>query len=281
MKKLLVLLVSAALVLSLAAVSMAAATVSGSILAKYQFGDAAAVDSPDDQFEAAITAAGPVSDNVVGSITFKSDGSVSDEHFFVDAYSFKATFDWGTWTVGKWGYAVKGPVTDICHLIYDDFKATAAMAFEKTFDSGLNVGLWVSADADDVNEPIGDGAFVGTIGYTNEQFFASAYVINTGDLAVDKDGFAINLGYTGIENLIVYFNYEDADLAEDSMVLGAKYTYNNFWAMAEMQLNDDFDEDNYGVRFNYTFANKIFAQYRWVNDGDINDVNELRIGVSF
>jgi hypothetical protein len=132
-----------------------------------------------------------------------------------------------------------------------------------------------------VAEVIGENAFIFGVGYTSDAFFASAYYVDCGDLAIDNDGFAVNFGYTGIENLILYLNYEDNDTEESSQIIGAKYTYDAFWAMAEIQLNDDYAEDNYGIRLNYTFGNKIYAQYRWVTAAGDDTTNELRLGVAF
>ncbi len=157
MKKLLVVALSAIMVLSMAAVSMAAVAVGGEFNFGYKTEAADTLDSaisskPDkgtDFIESKVTVAGDLNDNLEVFAAIKTNGGSENggSRFFNDELWAKLKYDAFNLQVGYFGFGFGGP-KDILDAAYGDFKAEAGLLASYKFTDTFTGKLYYGYDND-------------------------------------------------------------------------------------------------------------------------------------
>jgi hypothetical protein len=268
MKKVLVVFLSAVMVLSLASLALGTISVSGGEMKwKYMFQgeNSEGGESPDvtkveknDQMEGKFKVESKISDQlsayVVSKVKVKdkTDGAKCD--FFADEYAAIYTADFGTVKVGYFGYNTKGKV-DILDPAIKDLKSVTGILYSNKIADTFNVDVWYTPDSHTHDEILFDNAYAVKLGYATDMWGADIAVVNTGETATTtldknyqdtKTGYSANAYITPIENLTAYMNYS-VDQYEDVVTLiGGMYTFGNFTARVEYDLNNNLGANSDG-----------------------------------
>ena len=273
MKKLLVLALSAVLVLSLAAVSMAAVTLSGEVVAKYDFENA--VDSA----EGKIAFDGKVNDAVTAKIVYKYGGPGAT--LVADEYWFNVAGDIGALKVGYFGYGTSGK-KDIIGGTYGDLKTEAALNYTYTADA-LTLKVWYAVDSNLVgigDVLVADNAYAIGLAYDSETFGADVNFVDT-QVVGDKTGYSVNAYIIPVEGLTAYIHAGKNQVKSEIGILGAVYTTGAVTLRGEIGLGDD-NEDAWGVAAQYAAANGL--TYKYTRENGVNDqikTSEFKVTVAF
>lgn len=311
MKKLLVLLVSAMLVLSLAAVSMASVEVTGDFRYVYTL-DSAKEDEEEltDGIDLRLEVLGQVSDTVSAYLKLRNqDGG--DETFKADEYFLTFAPDWATFQVGYFDWSLTPSVDIIAANDFDSFPRTDTLfTVDVPFGRGFSIGAAFALDGNDFNDdtgedgitPLGrdvkDGAYDVKLGYANEIFGGEVHYSDTGTDNTTGDYFetnvAVNVWYNPLENLQLFAArnapeyVDDRDVDAETLV---GFYWNNiaatpFGLRAEYIVtkrevgNDDFNP--YGIRLEYQFTNNLILELEHVNylDKDVSNDEESKTSLT-
>jgi hypothetical protein len=310
MKKLLVILLAAMMVLSLAAVSMAAPTVGGELKLVYTIAD----EDPDDgnkqnditdNAEAKVTFSTKVSDSVTGFVAVKA-GSGAGSNFVADEYHITIAQDFGQFKLGYFGKSLT-PDLDIIKAFGSVKELKANVLAEGTFniadgftlgvdyalDGNADVvgGVWKPAKLGDIPE-IYDGAYVLSLAYAADSFggavnFFGNDAKNDGEY---KNITALDVWYQPVDMLKAYVAYVDASqkkAAGDkdpkaSIIIGAYADFTDaLYGRFEYNLEDyKAKSNNYGIKLGYKFANGITAEAKAVKNFDGTMPIELSMKVA-
>lgn len=283
MKKVFILALSTVMVLALAAVSMATVTVSGEVVAKYNF------ESGADAAEGKIVFDGKVNDAVTAKIIYKYDTDKTG--VFVDEYWFNVTGDLGALKVGKFGYGTKGNV-DIVDGTVKDFKAEAGVAYTyevdpfmlKVFwapDQSYIEKPWFLVDKEDTS-PLGDNAYVLSFCYAADRWGADLNYFASGSDRVYEEyfdyykwhGYAGNIWVQPIDYLKIYAHFGGTDNEINynytTHIIGGLFTAMDgaLTIRGEYGIYDydpwyieNYDFDSWGVAIQYAAANGLTYKY--------------------
>lgn len=319
MKKLLVVLMAAVMVLSLAAVAMAEVTVGGELKLIYKTDDKEG--TPDeaewtDKSEAKITATAKVSDSVTGFIAFKAENAKGN--VFADEYYINIAQDYGTYKFGYFGHKLT-PSLDVIKAFgaLKELKANALAVANFNVTDNFVIGLAYALDGDgakwvDSNDdgtldtlngglgdikPLYDGAYDVKFGYVTDLFGAEIHVFGNGDCVndgttVDPDlesATALDIWYQPIDMVKLYFAYVDAkfykeeESVDPSKILGVYSDLTDaLYVRVEYNLEDyDSDSANYGMKLGYKFANGIIAEFKGEQKFDDTFYKEVSMKVKF
>ncbi len=151
MKKLLVVALSAIMVLSMAAVSMAAVAVGGEFNFGYKTEAADVIDATEkgtDFIESKVLVSGDLNDNLSVFAAIKTnDASSNGAGFFNDELWAKLKYDAFNLQVGYFGFGFGGP-KDILDAAYGDFKAEAGLLASYKFTDSFTGKLYYGYDND-------------------------------------------------------------------------------------------------------------------------------------
>ncbi len=229
MKKLLVVALSAIMVLSMAAVSMAAVAVGG----EFNFGykteaadtlDAAlgGTDKGTDFIESKVTVSGDVNDNLAVFAAIKTnDGSnaAGTKGFFNDELWAKLKYDAFNLQVGYFGFGFGGP-KDILDAAYGDLKADAGLLASYKFTDAFTGKLYYGYDNDVTGAGLVDADNNGT---------PDAFVYFTQDGAAGDGAIAVGLDYAA-DALSVGLIFAKPNFEYNATVIGQKYETGNIVA---------------------------------------------------
>jgi hypothetical protein len=295
MKKLLVLLLAAMMVLSVAAVSMAAATVGGEVKLIYKTDDIKTDDESEwtDKAEAKITATTQVSDSVTGFAAFKAANAGKGVN--LDEYHITIAQDYGSFKFGYFGHKLTPSLDIIKGWGYKELKgnALAVGKFNITdeFTFGLAYALDGEAGVGDI-KPTYDGAYDVSFGYATDLFGGEIHVFGNGDctnVGTDlESATALDVWYQPIDMLKAYVAYVDVERyketkAQDAAIIVGAYAdfTDAFYGRFEYNVEDyDADFNNYGVKLGYKLANGITAEFKAEKNTKDTTTKELSMKVA-
>jgi hypothetical protein len=272
MKKVVVLLLSAVLVLSMAAAAFGVVNVSGELKAKYKFQGENSVggESPEttdteknDEVEAKIILDSQINEKLSAKLVAKLTANANDggDKFGYDEYwaAYKDTF--GQVKVGYFGYKTKGNV-DVLDGAYKDLKSVTGVEYSNKLAETIDVAVFYNPDYNKKDEELFDNAFAVKAGINQDFWGVEVNYVNVGDgeNTDNKAGYTVNARITPIENLNAYVSY-GVDQYEDVVsIIGADYTMGNLTARVEYDLNENIGKDSdkdkmesnlYGVKLIY------------------------------
>jgi hypothetical protein len=281
MKKLLIVLLAAMMVLSLAAVSMAATTVGGELKMIYKTDDVKTNDEAEwyDAAEAKVTATTQVSDSVAGFVAIKT-GDGANGGFKADEYHITFTQDFGTVKVGYFGHKLTPSLDIIKGWGFKEMKGNALTEANFNIADGFVLGLAYALDGNTGNEvgdlqPLYDGAYDVKFGYATDLFGGEVHVFGNGDCKNDEieSVNALDVWYQPMDMLKAYVAYVDAGfkgprkdpdaaiivgaLAQLTDAFSARFEYN----IEEYGTKPD-TYNNYGLKLAYAFGNGVTAEFK-------------------
>lgn len=298
MKKLLVLLLAAMMVLSVAAVSMAAATVGGEVKLIYATEDKDG--TPDeakwtDKAEAKITATTQVSDSVTGFAAFKAANAGQDVN--LDEYHITIAQDYGSFKFGYFGHKLTPSLDIIKGWGLKELKGNALAVGKFNITDEFTFGLAYALDGHNVGDinPTYDGAYDVSLGYATDLFGGEVHIFGNGDCKVVGDDVesitALDAWYQALDMLKVYVAYVDTKIykaAKDpdaAIIVGAYADFTDaFYGRFEYNIEeygvkpDTFN--NYGVKLGYKLANGITAEFKAEKDSKKTTKKELSMKVA-
>lgn len=284
MKKLLVIALSAMMILSMAAVSMAAnVTVGGEF--NYGWGLTVADDKTEDtdafaDSKIGVTAA--INDKITGFATFKSTDFNTT---FVDESWVKFNEGFGTVQVGYFGYTVDGDVDIISSL--GDIKNKASVAVSGKIAEPVTVSGYL-ARFDPNTVTVGDdmtNQYAVSVAYDTASYGAKLNYINSTEDGAEASE-TLNL-YYNLAPAKVYLDYEMLpEVAGDSQnnaVLGALYDGNKLYGRAEYQVvkPDGQDDANIGFRLGYKIAKGANIEYNSCSTAGADAVSSVKLNYVF
>ena len=302
MKKWLVFLVSAALVLSLAAVSMAAVTVKGDF--RYEFTSDDSVANTDYQFsDLRFAVEGPVSDTVTAyglfqlKHDFKNSTSVSSS-FDLNEYYVTYKKDWGSVKAGFYEYKFT-PSRVLLKSgnkhVWDNTDVLIASTFKTPVD-GLTFDFLFQPYAQNVQD---DGSYGLSFAYNASNFGVKATYADFKNLGnVEKDLFAWDIYFMLNDTMKLFANAVDYNQNKP----GTKYSGidpvvgfawdkiggSGLYGAVEYALNarnensttaPEFDE--YTVNLKYKFTDKTGLEIEHYEVGKGQDKNIFRLRYQF
>lgn len=286
MKKLFVIALSAGMILSMAAVSMAAnVSVGGEFNYGWELSQEAGKDT--DAFadtKIGVTAA--ITDNISGFATFKSPNLLGSSvgNTFVDESWVKFNQGFGSVQVGYFGYTVDGDVDIISSL--GDLKNKASVAVSGKVAEPVTVSGYLARMDDGVtNDSDMTNAYAVSVAYDAAAFGAKFNYMNT-----DEDGAEATQSINAYYNLApakVYVDYEmkpevNGD-SQDNAVLGALYDGNKIYGRAEYQVvkPDGQDDANVGFRLGYKIAKGANIEYNNCSTMGADAVSSIKLNYVF
>ncbi len=286
MKKLFVIALSAGMILSMAAVSMAAnVTVGGEFNYGWELTQEAGTDT--DAFadtKIGVTAA--ITDNITGFATLKSGDLLGSgtPNTFVDESWVKFNQGFGSVQVGYFGYTVDGDVDIINSL--GDLKNKASVAVSGKVAEPVTVSGYLARMDDGVtNDSDMINAYAVSVAYDVAAFGAKFNYINS-----DVDGAKATQSINAYYNLApakVYVDYEmkpevNGD-SQDNAVLGALYDGNKIYGRAEYQVvkPDGQDDANVGFRLGYKIAKGANIEYNNCSTMGADAVSSVKLNYVF
>ncbi len=286
MKKLFVIALSAMMILSMAAVSMAAnVTVGGEFNYGWELSQEANKDK--DAFadtKIGVTAA--ITDNITGFATFKSPNLLGSSigNTYVDESWVKFNQGFGSVQVGYLPYTVDGDVDIISSL--GDLKNKASVAVTGKVAEPVTVSGYLARF--DPNAAVGDdmtNQYAVSVAYDVAAFGAKFNYINS-----DVDGAKATQSINAYYNLApakVYVDYEmkpevNGD-SQDNAVLGALYDGNKVYGRAEYQVvkPDGQDDANVGFRLGYKIAKGANIEYNNCSTMGADAVSSVKLNYVF
>jgi len=269
MKKLLVVLLTAAMVLTMAAVSMAAITVNGQLDLKYDFG------TGDSKTDTRVWFTGKVNDEVTAYLRLRANNAALDSEY----YYVNIAKDFANFQIGRWEFVTDGNVDIIGSINYLRAEARDwAVLTTIPFGDAFKGYVWY--------EPTDAGGSYNNYGlglaYTGDIWGADGYYIND-DTDNDDTGYALNLYVAPLDEFKAYLHYgqsdevyaSDGDQAQYS-VLGFTYKVGKVLFRGEYDLNDDKGGsfNPWGFAVSYFADNGIewkFSRYDTYDSADLVD----------
>jgi hypothetical protein len=316
MKKLLVLLLAAMMVLSVAAVSMAAATVGGELKMIYATEDKDG--TPDeakwtDKVEAKITATTQVSDSVTGFVALKGNNAGASPAW--DEYHITIAQDYGSFKFGYFGHKLTPSLDIIKGNDVKELKSNALAVGKFNIADGFTLGLAYALDGngklvDDDNNPVTpkvyvvesggdfnalyDGSYDVSLGYATDLFGGEVHHFANGDNKVQgeiESVTALDAWYQALDMLKVYVAYVDTKfykVAKDpdaAIIVGAYADFTDaFYGRFEYNIEEygakPNEYNNYGVKLGYKLANGITAEFKAEKDSKDTTKKELSMKVA-
>ncbi|MGE5605248.1 MAG: hypothetical protein ACM3YE_06095 [Bacteroidota bacterium] len=310
MKKLLVVLMAAVMVLSMAAVSMAAVTVSGDATFTKDFDKDLDKDATNsDKYDINIFFKNQINDTVDWTLRFNAAEKWADDAETVnvpwtrEAYA-NVKLGEGKLTFGMWEvkpYTSIGILADNADSAIGRLKAPLTVGYTSPeLFPGFKAGLVYFIDGNkvakeyDTAHSFEDGAYVLSLSYKAGMVAADLFYV---DLALDNQeaGYALNAKVNPVDGLTLGLNYGERPGAKNAqtevMIVEAEYEVNKFYVGYAMDLEDGKnslrpDDARTAYRFGYTFANGIGVEYRSKDKdvkaaGKMEPSQELRIKVKF
>jgi hypothetical protein len=290
MKKLLVLFVSAALVLSMAAVSLAAATFNGDFRYNMYEDESDPDDTSYGQTDVRLRVTGDLSDTVKASANFrgKQDSKTASWKTSIDEFYALANYFWGTAKMGYYEYNF----TPSRHELTSAGKKNTPKC-DATFEADIPIteeltfsGIVMPYEDKNDGKCIDDGSYAVSVGYKVENWGAK---VSYWDLkANDYDLTAIDLYYMLNENMTIFVDAVDyshnddvntstladnneirydegfdpvigfawSNIADTKLSASIEYAFNSRYDVAE---DDDFNE--YIITASYKLDNGIGLEF--------------------
>lgn len=297
MKKLLVLALAAIMVLSVAAVSMAAVTVGGEVNFGWNLIDSSTntgKQTQNDFADAKVTATAELNDEVSAFAAIKSDNFAGSKTFIDEAW-VKFTEGFGTIKVGYFGWNIKENL-DIINLV-PDLKTDAGFnAVIKASDS-VTIDLAAGQPYDKAADTGADGGFVygAKVKYDTDVFGVSLAMANFGNYEKGADAPMSLNGYYKMDAFCFFLNYIPEFKLSDatgnakvkSAIIGATYDSADVPVYARLEYDvqaTDNTETPYGFRIGYKL-NGAKIEYQTKIDTlqpkDTKAVSYLKLNVAF
>ena len=290
MKKLLVVLLAAMMVLSIAAVSMAAATVEGDWRAEWVQDDSKEAEGKDDlhfnKYDLRFNIKGQVSDTVDTALQIAYDSS--KENVQVKEYKVNFNQSWGKLTAGSWDHklfpsrVLLKPHGD--NKVRDD---DMQFVFDIPVDA-FTFGLFVDPDLRD-DEMNYDLKFA----YNADSFGVELHY-GEQDPKVEESTYIAFDAYYNIDPIKVFLYGIQADDGYDGKwiddkgeyvdlvpVLGAQYKSGPVTTSFEYTLEKNGDYNPYGLKFAYGFTNKVTLEVEYTNVNEDDNKIVIRPRVKF
>lgn len=301
MKKLLVVLLAAMMVLSIAAVSMAAATVEGDWRAEWIQQDSKTEDIDFNKYDLRFNIKGQVSDTVDAYLQLAFDGSSDQPTTKIKEYKVNFNQSWGKVTAGAWDakyipsrvllkphgvncqnnksmqILVDVPFGDAFYggLLFDPTLAEDDMEYDVKFGYKAD-SFGVELHYADVNPAYDDSKYIAIDAYynINDSIKVFAYAIQAEEpklvvVGQDEDGDDI------IENINGGLQRWEEELAPVigatfKNIGGSKLTASFEYALCDGDMDKDTDYTPYAVKLTYGFNNKVNleVEYQNVNEDD-------------
>jgi hypothetical protein len=282
MKKLLVLLVSAALVLSFAAASMAAATVTGDF--RYEWYNETATENSYDNADLRVKVAGNVSDTVSAYYVLRAqslnvstvDGANKGKfEAYIDEWQFVWKQAYGTFTLGNWDWKTTPSRVLLKSAGYNIFpRSEGNLAYDNAFGDFYVGGVMAIDVANDAK--VDDNGYDVKFGYKSDIWGAEAHYYDT--KLVNGTSYAIDGWFKPTDNIKVYvygndpkgtwkgiggFDYVVG--AQFSKIAGTTLKASVEYAPIERKESATFDWNEYAVQLQYTFKNKVVGELEYTN----------------
>lgn len=262
MKNLLAIVLSAVLVLSFAAVSMAAITVTGEVnvgltlapeASKGQFSDAKVV------FDAAIndTLSANVAIKGTNAGSTDNDGDTTGYNVVLDTYSISNKFDMGTLKLGYFGANLNGK-KDILGVAIGEIKPAALIEFAANVGEGMKVA--VDYDYQTTSN------YIASFTYDVAPLWVQVGMSNQATVT----GTALNVGYAlgAFTPYLVYQTEGD----DKTQLLGVLYTADALSARFEYNMVKDVNDNSpMGLKVAYTAENSLVYTLSYVKDAGATD----------
>jgi opacity protein-like surface antigen len=302
MKKLLVIFLSAVLVLSFAAASMAAATVTGDF--RYEWYNETKTDDSYDNADLRVKIAGNVSDSVsaylvaraqslnynkvltIGGTDYKigNDGKFD---FYIDEWQFVFKQSYGTFTLGNWDWKTTPSRVLLKSAGFNILpRSEGNLAFDKSFGDFYAGAIMAIDESND--KKINDNGYDVKFGYKSDVWGAEAHYFDTKkndtdtNVALDawfKPSDNIKLyvygndyepGYKGIDGFDPVIGAQFSKIAGTSLKVSIEYGI-------EARLPDTAAEWNeYALQLQYAFSNKVVAELEYQNVSDTDEKLVIR-----
>ncbi len=308
MKKIMIIFMALIMVLTVTAISLGAANISGDLTATYQTKDESK-DSDDlnykkDKIEGSIKFNSKLNDFVSFNANFKWDDKFdldTDEgsnvktknvsYFWNNETYLDINGEFGKFKVGMW--EIK---TYNCALIdndastYGKMKAPFTLGYTSPNFNGFTAGLTYLLDENsdyDAKVPTDEGAYVATLAYTNDDLLNLKADLNLIDVAIDDvdSGYTLNAEVSPLGFLTTKLHYGSQVGENDVMILGLHFKANNAYFIYEQDLADehaareDFNTNAYAVGYNFT--NGVTAEYRLKELKEDAAISEFRMILKF
>ncbi|MGE5581797.1 MAG: porin [Bacillota bacterium] len=272
MKKILVLALSGIMVLTMAAVSMAAVTVGGEGNFGYNF------TGKQDFNDFKISATAKLNDEVTAFGALKAENTNGGNVGFDEAWvSFTEPF--ATVKVGHFAYNAKGGV-DIVPVVFGDLKNQAGISVTAPLSENISINGYVGMPSENntqyaVGVAAKFGALSGDVNYFEPK------------QANNDPGYVVNVGYQVMEPLKLYANYEtqkqNGQDVKDTIV-GAQLDSANLpvYGRLEYDTQKAGDDSNaWGARIGYKMGNGASIQYDRTQSFGNADTSTIKLNVVF
>jgi hypothetical protein len=282
MKKLLVLFLSAVMVLSFAAVSMAAATVEGDWRVEWVQDESAANDDlAFKQHDLRLNFKGKVSDTVDAYMQYTFGTTEALKEYYV-------TFNqsWGKVMAGQWDYKlvpsrvlIKPQGSLNCVNAKTSSNKGLQILTEVPFADGFTFGFWLVPDLteDQMDYDL-------KLAYKADSFGAEVHYGETNSALDDADYISFDVYYNVVDNIKVFLYGVDAGdnitTWEDNLapVVGATFSNiagSKLTASLELALEEtDVDFTEYALQFKYAFSNKVALEVEY---GNLNSDDDTKL----
>jgi hypothetical protein len=282
MKKSIVLVLSAIMILSFAAVSMAAAAVNvgGELNFGWGLSQTAADDLVKDlnQFgDAKVSVTAALNDQVTAFAALKSTDFATT---FVDETWVKFNESFGTAQVGYFEYTLDGDVDIIPSTT--GLKNKAGIAFATKVAEPITVsGYLARRDPSALTGDDMETQYAVSAAYDTAAFGGKVNYV--GDTTEGTDAYeTVNL-YYNLAPAKVYLDYEMLADSQNNAVIGALYEGNSIYGRVEYQAvkPDGQDDANIGYRLGYKLGNGAKIEYNNVSTNGQDAVSSVKLNVVF
>lgn len=279
MKKLLVVALSAIMVLSMAAVSMAAVAVGGEFNFGYKteatdnlskddktaLSDPSKPDKGTDFIESKVTVSGDVNDNLAVFAAIKTnDGSSNNAGFFNDELWAKLKYDAFALQVGYFGFGFGGP-KDILDAAYGDFKADAGLLASYKFTDAITGKLYYGYDNDYIRTAANGPVYLD--GATGDGAIAVGV-----DYAADALAFGLTFAQPNLDFKSQNLETDSIIAANVSYAIGAFKPFVSYSSYSETKNNKD--QDNSVIILGFTLESADMPFYARA-EYDLDSENEV------
>jgi len=289
MKKLLVVLLSAAMVLSVAAVSMAAITTNGQLEFKYDFGTGV------EKTDARIWFTGKVNDELSAYVRLRANNAQLN----VDYYYFTVAKEWATFQAGRWEFVTDGNVDILTSIEFlrDDLTQTYGDVPKTNYDWAVLTTIpfgdafkgYVWYNPGDDKAATGRNNYALGLNYAAGIWNADLFYLNTDTSdANDETGYIVNLSIAPTDAFKAYLHYgHEDDIAGDDdqfTILGFTYKFDKVLFRGEYDLDDEDGANGinpWGFAVSYYADNGIEWKFTRANKSDTSETVELKTIVKF
>jgi hypothetical protein len=320
MKKLLMLMLSAIMLLSIAALAAAEVKVDGKVYFTYN-GKDDDLNVPshrgNDQAIVEVNIKDKINKNWTGFWSYKpSSSDLSDNQIGkTRGDAFKTSEYYLRYKDSRKGELKIGSMKiantddlDVLSALFSDLRGELGVYYNhKLGKTGFSTGFAYIPDYCNIKEETGDNAYRLDLKYKASRWDSSLYYISKGkyylknkDLQArteeltNQKGWAFNFGYSYSNNWRIYYNYERNNYYDnETSIVGTKYEYGPAWIEIEYDFANDYTkyrwskdlgDQRYGIILHYDFLPNFYAEYEYQRQPkgtEDDDKNNFTLCVKF